>query len=365
MSAVMLASGSVPVLAGQPAINQRVVTADASDRGLSDGTGSMKALPSAEALSLDAQIAKLNDETLAVRERASLELSNDSRLTSRVVEEYLSKPGISAEQRVRLGVIGEARFRTEPRAAMGVSFDQGRFLEGVTIRGAIEGFDSARVLQPGDMILSLDGEQVRNDNQARVAILSKEPGENVELRIVRRGETMTVHVKLGRLDNLRDGPRIDPTLQRRLWGYRTERALKKAGGGEAAGVIDPGVSEKRWEAISQVLEQANEAQESAQNAQNAEAGPGLAAGGSMRDPKAEAMIRFSSNAPSAPAQDIATLQAQLASLEDRIRGMQVQWMNPNLRAEDRAKIQNAMELLRRRHIEIQEKIQKHGNVIER
>jgi S1-C subfamily serine protease len=73
-----------------------------------------------------------------------------------------------------------------------VSVDEGAFITEVVPGSAA---DEAG-LQEGDVIIEIDGDEVTESGQVREAILDKEPGDTIELRIVRTGEERTVEATL-------------------------------------------------------------------------------------------------------------------------------------------------------------------------
>jgi S1-C subfamily serine protease len=50
----------------------------------------------------------------------------------------------------------------------------------------------------GDIIVEADGQAIENDDQLREIVLAKKPGDSLELKINRNGQTMTITAKLGR-----------------------------------------------------------------------------------------------------------------------------------------------------------------------
>jgi putative serine protease PepD len=75
----------------------------------------------------------------------------------------------------------------------GVTVDAGAFVQEVT-----PGSGAAQAgLQPGDVIVAVDGGAVRSNQQVGAAVRKKAPGDKVELRIVRNGTQRTVTATLG------------------------------------------------------------------------------------------------------------------------------------------------------------------------
>ena len=72
--------------------------------------------------------------------------------------------------------------------------------KGVVIMGVIEGSPAHRAgLRPPDVIISLDGREIRNGEQLRQAILAHKIGDQIELVINRGGQEQTVSVTAGKI----------------------------------------------------------------------------------------------------------------------------------------------------------------------
>ena len=80
------------------------------------------------------------------------------------------------------------------------SFDLGTE-EGALIQGIAEGSPAAEAgLTAGDVIVELGGEEIRTVEDLYSAIRSRDPGDEVELTIVRGGERQTLDATLARLE---------------------------------------------------------------------------------------------------------------------------------------------------------------------
>lgn len=76
---------------------------------------------------------------------------------------------------------------------LGIDRDQGAFVIEVT-----PGTAAAEAgLEPGDVIVAVDGEAVQGSAELSAAIVSHQPGEEVEIRVVRGGEERTIVATLG------------------------------------------------------------------------------------------------------------------------------------------------------------------------
>ena len=72
--------------------------------------------------------------------------------------------------------------------------------KGVVIMGVVEGGPAHRAgLRPRDVIISLDGREIRNGEQLRQAILAHKIGDQIELVINRGGQEQTLSVTAGKI----------------------------------------------------------------------------------------------------------------------------------------------------------------------
>lgn len=158
-----------------------------------------------------AKVKELDSDLVRVRENAEDALRSWARnQTDRVLS--LIEPGASAEQRDRLLSLARSVFETSARGAMGVSFlpvnaqfgnfDEEVFDGGIPIEAPVKGFDSERVIKPGDLLLSIDGVRVRTNIEARVQIVSHDAGQVVRLEIEREGKVLQLPLRLGNWGDL-------------------------------------------------------------------------------------------------------------------------------------------------------------------
>lgn len=180
---------------------------------------------------LDRLVSQLDSDILDVREHAQERLAQ-SNLTVRALVALMSRPGLSAEQTERLAQLGEAAMRASPRAALGVSFDLNERPEDEGVRITMllkpEFFPAAKVLRAGDVLMRLGGMRVRSTYDARVAIVSGDPGQSIEAEILRDNVPMKLQVPLGRWSDLerdrnRFGDGLTESLLRQAWSVRLER----------------------------------------------------------------------------------------------------------------------------------------------
>lgn len=93
--------------------------------------------------------------------------------------------------------------------AMGTSADQGAIVSQVE-----DGSAAAKAgLKPGDVIVSLDGKQVKNASELRNSVALLQPGHSVSLGIIRNGRPMNVTAVLGtRHEQQVTAKNVDPRL---------------------------------------------------------------------------------------------------------------------------------------------------------
>lgn len=184
-------------------------------------------------------IDQLDASSHAERERASRLLGQRRDLELAEIERMLRGEELSPEQRLRLDRIAWDRFRTGPRAGMGIQFG-GTSIRGVQIGGTVEGFDADRVLRANDVLLEMDGRPIGGQNDLRLEILSREPDEVVELRIEREGTEREVRVRMGSYSDLNAGRGgMQDELLRQAWLLRRDRRAASRGGAWIEGSLGP------------------------------------------------------------------------------------------------------------------------------
>lgn len=177
----------------------------------------------------EARIARLDDLSWAVRDKAMQELMDDPGLPPLRVEHELKTRTLSPEARQRLLQVARRWFVNLPRPAMGVGFDL-RLRQRVAIDRAYTPFDAAAKLEPGDIIIEADGIPLRGPNaQAamQAIIVSHDPGDSVPV-VVRRGkQRVPLSITLGYFRDLpnNQGGMIPEERVQRAWKVRAARLL--------------------------------------------------------------------------------------------------------------------------------------------
>ena len=86
-----------------------------------------------------------------------------------------------------LGVEAQA---ITPQIARALELDD---TQGVVVVGVVRGGPAHRAgLQPGDVIVAIDGEKITEARQALLAISSRKPGSRVKLEVLRNGKSLTL-----------------------------------------------------------------------------------------------------------------------------------------------------------------------------
>lgn len=202
LMAAVLAAG--PVVAAEPTVDPKVFA------------------------QVEKNIVDLDSPDLAVREKATRELSDVRACHLSLVQGRLFDAGLSEEQRLRLHAAGYELFTGSVRAAMGVQFDSTP--QGVVILRTIEGFDSRVMLRPEDVVRTIGGRPTVDQDNARALIVSHDPGDEVPIGLLRNGEPLTVTIRMGRYDllNNRQGVGPDERTFRQAWRARLARLARQA-----------------------------------------------------------------------------------------------------------------------------------------
>lgn len=177
-----------------------------------------------QAALVESLVQQLDSADWGERDIADTTLRNISLLTLKDLEKILAERQLSTEQRARLMDIAQLKFVTSPRAAMGIGF----FTEvdnRVILERTMERFPAFSILQPGDMIVSVNGIALKGPLSRRTIqsqIISRDPGDALHLVIRRGAEKLEVDVPLGSYENLTQGGTSLGILIR-AWNARINR----------------------------------------------------------------------------------------------------------------------------------------------
>lgn len=177
----------------------------------------------------------LESKDFGERESATKKLREDERLTFKQVEALLQDPAsrISVEARVRLLSVGHDLFVKEDRAALGFQFG-GQLSGRVVVSNTFPKFPAYKKLEPGDMIIEVAGVPVSGrggTSGLQSIIVSRDPGDQLDMVIRRGAEKVRLSVELGRYNdldqagmmgnpNVQRGP--NPELVERAWRVRSQ-----------------------------------------------------------------------------------------------------------------------------------------------
>ena len=108
---------------------------------------------------------------------------------------------------VRRGLLGVSISNVDNRVAKGVGLSRPT---GVLIQGLQSGKAAEKAgLKAGDIILSVNGEEIASVNDLQVKIASKPPGETVMLKVWRNKKELSFRVELGQAPSSRTSNRSD------------------------------------------------------------------------------------------------------------------------------------------------------------
>jgi serine protease DegS len=98
--------------------------------------------------------------------------------------------GNSTHGRPVRGWLGVEAQAITPQIARALELDDTR---GVVVVGVVRDGPAHRAgLQPGDVIVAIDGEKITEARQALLAISSRKPGNRVKLEVLRNGKSLTL-----------------------------------------------------------------------------------------------------------------------------------------------------------------------------
>lgn len=123
-------------------------------------------------------------------------LSFLDQLTPRSMMDRLPLPELPFQQERGRPYLGVTFITITPQLAeqRGLELD-----EGALITDVIDGSPAARAeLEPGDIILAVQGEPVWLEEPLSAHILAHQPGDQIELEVLRHGRFIVVEVRLGR-----------------------------------------------------------------------------------------------------------------------------------------------------------------------
>lgn len=204
-------------------------------------------------------VTDLGSADIQARIAAQAQLSEQKSITLKQIESVLRDQPLTPEQRKRLLSTAHQRFLAEPRAAMGIQFDfNAPGIHGVGLARVLPGFPASEVLKQGDRIISAAGFSIETQEQdtldaqdmLRAVIISRDPGDEIPITLVRDGVTINLKIKLGSYKDLgnannANNPPLDALRLAKPWDIRS----RDLGDPEAhkAKPIESGLASAAWD----------------------------------------------------------------------------------------------------------------------
>jgi serine protease Do len=198
----VLAIGNALNLGGEPTVTRGIVSA--LDRDLSAEGVSLEGLIQTDAAInpgnsggalVDAAGRVVGMPTAILADAQNLGFAIAIDVARPIIEDLKAGEGQVTPDQAFLGVssMDVADLTDDVRDNFAIEVDEGAFVTEVVPGSAAA--DAG--LQAGDVIIEMDGDEITESNQVREHILDKEPGDTVELVILRDGEEQTVEATLG------------------------------------------------------------------------------------------------------------------------------------------------------------------------
>lgn len=278
-----------------------------------------------------------NRQVEIAEEIAAITLPNLHKL-----EASLQDPDLTPEQIESISNVAYKLFARGPRGAMGVSFGGSRTRgEGVMIGSPVPGFDSMRVFQAGDSLRKIGGLSINSDLEARIAIVSYDPGATVEVEFVRAGEVRTDRLVLGDFSKLQNSRALDASTMRRAWRLRVDRLRNQT----TVTIATPASTSRYNNAVQLERLEAGRARLEQQSAtlQVSITPLNIDAGGSSREmvTRPEEEFSLSTDDATNPHRDaIANLTNQINQYDRQMKQIENQLREANLNPAERARLKN-------------------------
>ncbi len=156
-------------------------------------------------LTLGEVIDRLGSDDLAERERASELLANVAMWDEAILAKACALPDLCWERRARLRNAIYTRFMNSPRPAIGIRMAPGAE-SGILVERLEEGFPARKTLREKDEILVIGGVDLRptktDQGPLMASIASFDPGDTVDLLVLREGREIELQIELGSWDDL-------------------------------------------------------------------------------------------------------------------------------------------------------------------
>ena len=198
----VIAIGNALNLGGEPTVTRGIVSA--KDRDLNAEGVSLEGLIQTDAainpgnsggplVNAAGQVVGMNTAIVADAQNLGFSIAID--VARPIIEDLKAGEGEVTPDQAFLGVSSTdvSELTDDVRANFDIEVDEGAFVTEVVPDSAA---DEAGI-EAGDVIVAIDGDEVTESSQVRESILDKEPGDTVEITIVREGEEQTVEATLG------------------------------------------------------------------------------------------------------------------------------------------------------------------------
>ena len=198
----VLAIGNALNLGDEPTVTRGIVSA--LDRDLTAEGVSLTGLIQTDAainpgnsggplVNAAGQVVAMNTAIVADAQNLGFSIAMD--VARPIIEQLKAGEGQVTPDQAFLGVSSAdvSDLSDDQRATFGIDVDEGAVITEVVPGSAAD--DAG--LETGDVIIEIDGDEVTESSQVREKILDKEPGDEVEIVIIRDGDEQTVEATLG------------------------------------------------------------------------------------------------------------------------------------------------------------------------
>lgn len=191
-------------------------------------------------LTLREVVGMLSSSSYDDRETATRLLADVPQWDDQTLSLVCARAELCPEARARIREALFTRFANSPGPAVGIQMDQNRAEPGVGIAEVMPRFPAARTLRKGDVILKIGDIDLRADptpSRLQEVVASYQPGDRVDVLILRDSREQLVQVELGRFENLNEGMGMrNETLLRQAWSIRARRLGLEEVAGEPVAV---------------------------------------------------------------------------------------------------------------------------------
>ncbi|MEC9373054.1 MAG: PDZ domain-containing protein [Planctomycetota bacterium] len=171
-------------------------------------------------------VADLDSDSYHNRESATRSIAALPVSLEEFVEALPDDLDLAPEQAVRLDEALFVRFRETPRAGLGVQMEGPTEGRGIALARIIETFPASEFLESADIVIAVDGVEVTYPETLayfQASIVSRDPGQALDLKVLRDGEVLDLRVPLGRFSDLNQNGAIRSDVLTNAWDLRRAR----------------------------------------------------------------------------------------------------------------------------------------------